>query len=79
MPLRPIVSSIGTVSYGTSKELARILKPLMGKSPYHVQNTKDFIQKIQGIHLQPDQCIMLYDVKALFTSVPIQPGINIIT
>ena len=34
---------------------------------------------MQGIHLQPDQCIMSYDVKALFTSVPIQSDINIIT
>ena len=32
IPLRPIVSSIGAVSYETSKELARILKPLVGKS-----------------------------------------------
>ena len=30
MPLRPIVSSIGAVTYETSKELSRILKPLMG-------------------------------------------------
>ena len=33
---------------------------------------------MQGIHLQPDQCIMPYNVKELFTSVPIQPTINII-
>ena len=39
MPLRPIVSSIGTVTYETSKELARIFKPPVGKSPYHVQNS----------------------------------------
>ena len=47
IPLRPIVSSIGAVSYETSKELARILKPLVGKSPYHVHNTQDFIQQIR--------------------------------
>ena len=44
MPMMPIVSSIGAASYEASKELARILKPLMGKSPYQVQNSKDFIQ-----------------------------------
>ena len=32
MPLRPIVSSIGVVTYSTSKEISRILKPLVGKS-----------------------------------------------
>ena len=78
MPLRTIVSSIGAVTYATSKELARILKPLIGKSPYHVHNSKDFIQHIKGIQLQPDECIMSYDVKALFTSLPIQPAIDII-
>ena len=77
MPLRPTVSSIEAVTYETSKELARILKPLVGRSPYQVQNTQDFIQQIQGIHLQPDQCIMSYDVKVVLTSVPIQLAINI--
>ena len=77
-PLRPIVSSTGTVSYNTSKELARILKPLVGKSQHHLQNTKDFIQQIKDVKLQQDETIISYDVKALFTSVPIQPVLNII-
>ena len=78
MPLRSIVSSIGAVTYATSKGLARILKPLVGRSSHHVQNIQGFIQQIKGIQLQPDQCIVSYGVKALFTSVPIQPAINII-
>ena len=78
MPLRPIVSSIGTVTYQTSKELARILKPLLGISPHHVKNTQDFIDQIKGIHLNQDQCMMSYDVKALFTSVPTTQATNII-
>ena len=32
-PLRPIISSCGSVTYGMAKELAKILKPLAGKSP----------------------------------------------
>ena len=50
----------------------------MGRSPYQVQNIKDFIQQIQDIKLQENQCIIFYDVKALLTSVPIQPAIDII-
>ena len=78
MPLRPIVSSIGAVTYETSKELSRILKPLVGKSPYQVQKIKEFLQHLEGIQLGPDEIIMSYDVKALFTSVSIQPELNII-
>ena len=78
VPPRPVVSSRGTVSYETARELTRILKPLMGKSAYSVQNTKDFVEQLKNIKLQPNECITSYDVKALFTSVPIEPAIEII-
>ena len=45
-PLRPIVSSTGTATYHTAKELARILKPLVGSSTHHVLNTRDFVEQI---------------------------------
>ena len=72
------MSSIGTVTYETSKELARSLKPLVGNSPHHVKNTQGFIQQIKGIYLNQSQCMMSYDVKAHFTSVPTTPATNII-
>ena len=78
VPLRPIVSSSGSVTYNTSKELARILEPLTGRSTFSVQNTMDFVEQIKNIKLQPQECIISYDVKALFTSVHIKPAINII-
>ena len=77
-PLRPIVSSIGSVSYATSKELARILKPLVGRSPYHVNNNQDLLEELRSLKLEEDECLMSFDVKALFTSVPIQPAIQVI-
>ena len=43
IPLRPIIFSIGTVIYNTAKELAKILKPLVGLSKHHVHNTRDFV------------------------------------
>ena len=78
VPLRPIVSSRGSVTYNTSKELARILKPLAGRSTFSVQNTMDFVEQVKNIRLQPQECIVSYDVKALFTSAPIKPAIKII-
>ena len=40
-PLRPIVSSRGSITYGIAKELAHIIKPLVGQSPHHpkIHNT----------------------------------------
>ena len=77
-PLRPIVSSIGAAIYKTAEELAKILKPLVGMSAHHVQNTRDFVEQRKDIRLKQGECIISYDVTALFTSVPIQTVLNII-
>ena len=77
-PLRPIVSSIGAATYNTAKELSRILKPLVGRSRHHIQNNQDFLEDLKSIQLQPDEVMMSFDVKALFTSVPIEPALVII-
>ena len=78
MPLRPIISSIGSVTHATAKELARIIKPLVGGSQHHVKKSMDFIQSIEGTQLKPDECMMSFDIESLFTSVPIEPSIEII-
>ena len=76
--LRPIVSSCGSVTYGVAKELAKILKPLVGKSPHYINSTQDFVEPFKYITLAPGECLSSYDVSALFTSVPVDPALNII-
>ena len=78
MPLRPIVSSCGSVTYGVAKELAKILKSLVGKSPHHITSTQDFVEQAKQIKQEPGECLSSYGVSALFTSVPINPALNII-
>ena len=78
MPLRPIISSVGSVTHATAKELTRIIKPLVGGSSHHVQNNQDFLQSIEGTQLKPEEEMMSFDVEALFTSVPVDPSIEII-
>ena len=70
-PLRPIVSSIGSVSYGVAKEVARIIKPLVGATEYHVNNSMEFTEEIKKMKLEEGECLTSYDVSALFTSIPI--------
>ena len=78
IPLRPIISSTGTVTCNTAKELAKFLKPLVGSSRHHVHNNRDFIEHIKDVRLRQGEYIISYDVTSLFTSVPIQPVLNII-
>uniref|UniRef100_A0A3B3HLM2 Reverse transcriptase domain-containing protein n=1 Tax=Oryzias latipes TaxID=8090 RepID=A0A3B3HLM2_ORYLA len=37
-PLRPIIDSMGSVTYNLSKFIADILKPLLGNTDYHCEN-----------------------------------------
>ena len=78
IPLRPMISSTGTATYKTAKELTRILKPLVGMSAHHVQKNRDFVEQLKDVRLKQEECIISYDVTGLFTSVPIQPVVNII-
>ena len=77
-PLRPIVSSKGSVTYGVAKVLSKVIQPLVGKSPHHIQSTSDFVSKAKGFILQLGECLSSYDVTSLFTSVPIDPALNVI-
>ena len=68
------MSSIRAATYSRSKELARILKPLVGKSPHHIIITKTSFNTLRASHLGSDEVMVSYDVRALFTSVPVQPA-----
>ena len=78
IPLRPIVSSCGSVTYGVAKELTKILKPLVGKSPYHINSTQDFVEQVKNVTLLPGECLSSYDVTGLFISVPVDTALGII-
>ena len=61
-----------------AKELAYIIRPLVGQSPHHLKNAQYFVQHIQKAKLEQVKVMISYDVKALFTSVSMDPSIQII-
>ena len=68
----------GSVTYGVAKVIAKVLKPLVGKLPHHIQSTIDFVSKVREVTLLPGECHSSYDVTALFTSVSINPALFVI-
>ena len=72
------MSRCGSVTYGVAKELTKILKPLVGKSPHHINSTQDFVEQVKHITLTPGECLSSYDVSALFTSVPVDLALMVI-
>ena len=78
MPLRPIVASRGSITYGVARYIADILSPLVGKTPRHLNNSTDLVNKLKDIRLEPDESLVSFDVSALFTSVSVEESLEII-
>ena len=55
--LRPTILSRGSVTYRVAKVLTKVLKPLVGKFPHHIQSTNDFVNRAKGLTLQVGECL----------------------
>ena len=75
--IRPIASNIGTATYHLLKYLAKLLSPL-SQSEYTIKNKKYFVEKIKKEHIPNDHLLVSFDVKSLFTNVPLDETIEII-
>ena len=77
LPLRPIISNIGTATYEIAKHLAKLLSPL-SQSDYTLSNTDGLITTLKTAQIPEDCEIVSFDVKSLFTNVPLKKTIEII-
>ena len=77
LPIRQIISNIGTTSYQLAKYLPKLLSPL-SKSEYTVDNNVEFIYNIKSEKVPTGHSFISFDVKSLFTNVPLDYTINII-
>ena len=77
LTIRPIISNIGTTTYEAAKYLNTLLTPLT-KSQYNILSADDSIQKIKSERIPKGFQIIYFDVKNLFTNVPLHQTIEII-
>ncbi len=70
-PLRPIVDSIGSVTYNLSKALVEILRPLLGTTEHHCKNSKELAQELNNIAVEKDEIFISHNVISLFTKTPL--------
>ena len=72
LPLRPIVSFVGSATYELSKFLKNILSPLVGNTVHTVKNSAEFVELIEKISILDNESQMSFDVVSLFTSIPLE-------
>ena len=78
VPLRPILSCIGSPSYELSKHKASIISPLAGKTESHVLNSRHFAETMREIRLERIEILVSFGVSSLFTNVPIAKAVDVI-
>jgi hypothetical protein len=51
VPLRPIVSTIGSPTYHVAQHLAHLLISHTGHSPHHIKNSTEFVQVLSSLQV----------------------------
>ncbi|PFX21594.1 G-protein coupled receptor GRL101 [Stylophora pistillata] len=70
--LEALQSFCGSPTYQLSKYLTTILQTLTDKSRHKLQSTEDFINATKTVQIPDDYKLVSFDVKSLFTSIPLQ-------
>ena len=78
IPLRPIVSCIGSPTYQLSKHITSLISPLAGHTSSHVKNSRHFTEMMGSVHVESDEILVSFDVSSLFTNVPVGEAVSII-
>ncbi|XP_037791227.1 uncharacterized protein LOC119586540 [Penaeus monodon] len=77
IPLRPIISSIGTFNYNTAKFLVPIISPLTANQ-YTIENSTSFANEITTLNFKQPTTMASFDIESLFTNVPLHETTDII-
>ena len=76
VPMRPILSTRGTHNYDLSQYLSKILTPCIDNS-FIVSDSFEFVKDI--LEIRDSNCVMAsFDIKSLYTNIPIDETCNII-
>jgi hypothetical protein len=79
MPLRPIVSSIFSITSGAEKYILKLLKLLVRKCSFLLHSTKDYTEKLKFIRkFTSFYEIVSFDATSLYTSINVPKYIKYI-
>lgn len=79
IPLRPIVSFIGSPVYQLTKYLSKLINYAFDKDEFYTKNSFEIVTHLQGFQIPPNYVLVSLDVVSLFTNIPTDLTIKILT
>ena len=77
VPMRPILSSIGTCGYNIAKFLVPFLQ-LLTINDYTIKDSFSFVEEITSLTTNSHITMASFNIKSLFTNVPLCETIDIV-
>ena len=74
-PLRPVLSAVNTPEYALAKWLEGKLKPFLSDK-HSVTSSSSFVEELCSIKPSPSDVYVSFDIKSLYTNVPLQEVID---
>ena len=78
VPLRGVVSFIGSPYENISKALVPILRSLQGRSGHYIKNGRQLKEIVKDWSIQRGEILVSYDVEKLYPSIPISKALELV-
>ena len=78
VPIRGVVSTIGSPFERLSRYLIPILRTIQGRSGLYVKNARELKEKIKNWRIERNEILVSYDVKNLYPSIPINEAFQLV-
>ena len=77
VPMQPTVSCIGSPTYYIAEYITTLMSPLTGQTPSFIKNLQHFVEVAKDIHLSSSEVMVSFDIKSLFTNVPVEEALQV--
>ena len=78
VPIRPIISAVGTYNCKLAKYHDSIIKPFQSNKDCMLKDPFDFVNRVSKVDLLDGDLIFSFDVESLFTNIPVRETVDII-
>lgn len=73
--MRPIISNINAPAYKIAKFLVDEFKKLEPFPGFSVKNQYEFVNNVKDFHIDEDDIMVSFDIKAMFDNIPVQKAL----